>query len=89
MLDEATWDAIGRGLSRIASATEGIAVLVFTYDDSVDETKWPDAPGGVGEPVARVHRRPYHLAAYASRSLAERVEGCLVELGWVSGVRTS
>lgn len=81
-LDPALWNSISKGLSRLASSVNAAVVEVFTYDKARDLIDWPGAPSGFTGPIATMHRRPYHLATYATDGIAEESARACADLGW-------
>ncbi len=85
-LDAALWNSISKGLSRLAWSVNAAVVEVFTYDKARDHIDWPGAPSGFTGPIATMHRRPYHLAAYATDGIAEDSARACAALGWKVGL---
>ena len=81
-LDPALWDSICKGLTRLARSVNAAVVEVFTYDRAKDHIDWPGAPSGFTGPIATMHRRPYHLATYATDGIAEDSARACAALGW-------
>ncbi|MFB6262968.1 MAG: hypothetical protein ABEL76_04995 [Bradymonadaceae bacterium] len=82
-LDPNEWDHIAAGVERFTEEeTEGI-IEVFHYADR-ETVDWPDPPTHFVGPVATLDDRPYHLAAYATDPILERVLPELEKLGWTS-----
>ncbi|MBY0492643.1 MAG: DUF4145 domain-containing protein [Cyanobacteria bacterium] len=81
-LDPALWNSISKGLSRLARTVDAAVVEVFTYDKARGHIDWPGAPSGFTGPIATMHRRPYHLATYATARIAEDSARACAELGW-------
>jgi len=81
-LDADEWQTLGAGLAPfIEEETEGI-ILAFHFDGDEESPKWPEAPDHFEGPVARLHERPYHLAAYATEPMIPRVTDEVANLGW-------
>jgi hypothetical protein len=80
--DLALWNSISNGLSRLARTVDAAVVEVFTYDKARGHIDWPGAPSGFTGPIATMHRRPYHLATYATDRIAEDSARACAELGW-------
>ena len=84
VLNPAQWTSICNGLTRLAQSVKKrtAVVEVFTFDKTKDHIEWRDAPSGFKGPVATMHRRPYHLATYATEEIAEACARACAALGW-------
>lgn len=82
VLEDSLWADVRVGLAGLAAPVEDAIVEAFTFDRGRDHVTWPEAPEGLVGPVAVLDRRPFHLAVYATRSIAEVAALCCVALGW-------
>jgi hypothetical protein len=83
VLDSGVWVDVSRGLGRLCEAVEVAIVEVFTFQKRSKPMEWPAAPAGLAGPVCTVSVGPYHLAVYASASMAHDACARCLELGWV------
>lgn len=80
-LDESLWQTVSPQLSRLAASVTHAVVQVFTYEKHT-AVNWPEPPSGLVGPIVTIDADPFHLAAYASRSVAEDIAAACAGLGW-------
>ena len=80
-LDNVTWEGITESLNSMLSPEIEVILELFTYDNS-PTVIWPTPPRVMIGPVSVMHRQPYHLAAYTTRTMKKEVVKCCSSLGW-------
>ncbi len=80
-LDESLWRTVSPQLSRLAASVRHAAVQLFTYEKH-PAVSWPEPPSGLIGPIVTIDAEPFHLAAYATRSVAEDISAACASLGW-------
>lgn len=80
-LDESLWLTVSPQLSRLAASATHAVVQVFTYEKR-SAVSWPEPPSGLAGPVVTIDADPFHLATYATRSVAEHISAACTGLGW-------
>jgi 23S rRNA A2030 N6-methylase RlmJ len=81
-LDDDVWSKVCNGLDNFIEEESEAMVLVVQQDPDSEQPEWPEAPTHFDGPVARLHRKPFHLALYSTESMITRALPEVEKLGW-------